>query len=186
MNDEFAAGREVLGADEAQAVLILPGVVQAWLEDAGADVHATHGTRIGAGELMPQRYQAADMIIVVVRQDDVVHVRQIDMQGPGVPKHQVGGGARVVENPVPVDLDQCRVAPLAVARMRVAADIGDQHGDLQRVHVMGSGGLVSGSCRCETASCQREQRGRQLCYRRAHERQRWFTAIGMTARNCVQ
>ena len=62
---------------------------------------------------------------------DVLNVRQIDLERFRISQDQVGRQAGVIENLASVDLHQRRVAPFAVALVRISREIRHQHGDLE-------------------------------------------------------
>src|SRR5690606_18491618 len=102
--------------------------------------------RMFFGDGAAQGEQAADVVDVMVREDDVGDLAPIDAEFARVVQDGVGAMAGVEEQAFAVHLDEGGVTPFADAAI---GEVGGEHGDAQGSHLRGvrrdGGGEVSGS-----------------------------------------
>ncbi len=70
---------------------------------------------------------------MIVRDDEIGHVGQIDLELGDIAKHCLGPRTRIDQQLVTIGFDECRKTPLADALAGVSGQHGGQHGDLQRL-----------------------------------------------------
>jgi hypothetical protein len=76
---------------------------------------AAERSRVSLGQLPPQRHQPADVVRVVVCENDIGDRGEIDAEGFCVAQHGLGVVAGVDENAAAVDFEERRESPLTDA-----------------------------------------------------------------------
>jgi hypothetical protein len=111
--DERAAGGLVLCLGREEGVALDSRAARTAEEDTFAHVCARQGGRVLRGQLATERQESARVILVVVAEDHVGHVREVEVQLARVGEDRLGPGPRVEEQPVAVHFHQGCEAPFA-------------------------------------------------------------------------
>ena len=83
------------------------------IKNAYRHMHDGKSVRISFHELTPKREKTANMIPVRMRQDDLVHASQVDIQFLRIFQHCLRSGACVDEHTVVIGVDKSSESPLA-------------------------------------------------------------------------
>ena len=136
MFDEDAAERLIRCLQGQQAIPLRPIVPGSPVEDAARDVSAGESTGVLPGQLLSEVHEARCVITMVVRDDEIGHIRQMDPELDGVTEHGFRALAGVDQQSPAIDFEQRRESPLADATTGVSREHRGQHS-----HFDGSGGF---------------------------------------------
>ena len=157
--DDLAARGFVFFTNGDHRVAFALGVGSA-VEDAFADMDDRQRVRILLHKLAAQREEAADVVVVIVREDDFADVADIEFEITQVGKNGLGTGTGIDENAMAIGFHQRGEAPFADA---LISEHGGQNGDLQvlnlRVRFRGRSLRGDDDCSCEDAARQEKQAG---------------------------
>src|SRR5215470_5582165 len=112
MFDKLSPRALVILAQSHHRVAFFAVRVRAAIKNALAHVHHRKRSRVFFHVLTSQGQQAANVITVIVRENDLLDIAQVDIQLACVRQHGFWTSSRIHKNPMSVALDQSGEAPL--------------------------------------------------------------------------
>ncbi|HEY1576525.1 MAG TPA: hypothetical protein VGF82_05555 [Terracidiphilus sp.] len=114
MQNETAARRLVFFAN-GDHLIALAGFRRTAVEDAVRYMDNGKRLWIVLHQLATKREQAANVVPVIMRQNDFLHIRQVDVEVMCIPDHGIRVSAGIHEDTMAVHIDQRSETPFADA-----------------------------------------------------------------------